>query len=287
MKAFFTKTVTAAVLAGISSASFAFGTGNMPAVPSGWTLKESYTSGALNNILVYQKTGESTYMQVVDIKNGGRLSFFNQSKTGVSPFQFGIDTMNNWWNMLLDKKTMVNGQFFAYVNAFYVPLNPTTLSFGVKANGSLLTPGADNSAYPVSSMRQIEITSGVGATVLAWNQARLSPGGSSAQNIMVGLHPSPSVVTNKSPTSNIGRMLICTKPQSGAAWVYILSAGSLQQQTALNYGVSWGCTEPSTVDDGWIWFSSTEDGELRHTARRRSLTPASDCCLQPINSRGD
>jgi hypothetical protein len=244
----FLKSVAAAVLAGVSSVSFGFGTGNMPTVPSGWTLKESYTSGTLNNIRVYQKTGESTYMQVVDIKNGGRLSFFNQSKTGTSPFQFGINTMNNWWNMLVDKKTMVNGQFFAYIQLPNpLQINPTTLSFGVKANGSLLTPGADNNAYPASSMRQIEITSGVGATVLAWNQARLSPGGSSAQNIMVGLHPSPSVVTNKSPASNIGRMLICTKPQSGAAWVYMLSAGSLQQQTALNYAISWGCTESSTV----------------------------------------
>lgn len=241
------KAVAAAVLAGISSASFAFGTGNMPTVPSGWTLKESYTSGALNNILVYQKTGEPTYMQVVDIKNGGRLSFFNQSRTGTSPYQFGINTMNNWWNMLIDKKTMVNGQFFAYMNIPPFQINPTTLSFGVKANGSLLTPGADNSAYPATSMRQVEITSGVGATVLTWNQSRLNPGGSTAQNIMVGLHPSPSVVTNKSPTSNIGRMLICTKPQSGAPWIYILSAGSLQQQTALNYATSWGCAESSTV----------------------------------------
>lgn len=247
MKVSLKKTVTATVIAGVSSASFAFGTGNMPVVPSGWTLKESYTSGTLNNIRVYQKTGESTYMQVVDIKNGGRISFFNQAKTGASPFQFGIDTMDNWWNMLVDKKTMVNGQFFALWNTPPFQINPTTLSFGVKSNGSLLTPGAANTAYPASSMRQIEITSGVGATVLAWNQARLNPGGSTAQNIMVGLHPSPSVVMDKDPGVNIGRMMLCTKPQSGAPWVYILSAGSLTQQTALNYAITWGCAESSTV----------------------------------------
>ncbi len=240
-------TVAAAVLAaGFTSISFAFGTGNMPTVPSGWTLKENY-----GNVLVYQKTGEQTYMQVVDIKNGGRVAFFNQGKTGPNLDLFSIANMDTWWRMLVDKKTMVNGQFFKYADVTHPwQYNPTTLSFGVKANGSLLTLGADNSAYPATSMRQLEVISGVGATIIAWNQNRLNPGISAAQNIMVGLHPSPKVVANKDPTGRIGRMLVCTKPQSGAPWLYILSAGSLQQQGALNYAISWGCTESSAMMDG-------------------------------------
>ncbi len=241
----FGKIVIATILAMISSVCLAFTAGtNMPTVPVGWTLKENY-----GNILVYQKTGESTYMQVVDIKSGGRVAFFNQSATGASPYKFGIDSMANWWGLLQNKKTMVNGQFFAYkiITNPFVQINPTTLSFGVKSNGSLLTPGADNTAYPASSMRQLEIMSGVGATVLSWNQARLNPGGSPAQNIMVGLHPSPSVVTNKNPSLAIGRMFMCTKPQSGAPWVYILSAANINQQTALTYANNWQCTESSTV----------------------------------------
>jgi hypothetical protein len=239
----FRKIVIATILAMISSVCLAFTAGtNMPTVPPGWTLKDTYS-----NVLVYQKTGESTYMQVVDIKSGGRVAFFNQSATGASPYQFGINSMTTWWGMLQNKKTMVNGQFFAYMNIPPFQINPTTLSFGVKSNGNLLTPGADNTAYPATSMRQLEITSGVGATVLSWNQARLNPGGSPAQNIIVGLHPSPSVVTNKSPTANTGRMLMCTKPQSGAPWVYILSAASITQQAALTYANNWQCTESSTV----------------------------------------
>lgn len=239
----FRQTALATVLAGISSVSFSFGTGNMPTVPSGWTLKENY-----GNVLVYQKTGEQTYMQVVDIKSGGRIAFLNQGRIGSSPYQFGINSMNNWWNLLQNKKTMVNGQFFKYADIMHPwQYDPTTLSFGVKANGGLVTPGASNTEYPASAMRQMEIINGVGATVLAWNQTRLNTGGSTAENIMVGLHPSPKVVSNKDPYSVVGRMLMCTKPQSGAPWVYILSAASLQQQTALNYTTLWGCIEGSTM----------------------------------------
>lgn len=248
MSTIFKKTVLATVFAGIfsTSAHAGFGPGNQPTVPSGWTLKENY-----GNILVYQKNGEQTYIQIVDIRGGAKFRFIHPGKQygnwGSYP-KFSIYSIDNLWNYATNTKTMVNGQFFAYKNWSnpFVQINPTFLSFGVKSAGSVLTFGEDKNAYPATSMKQLEVIDNVGVTILPWSESRLQ-GGSTAQNILVGLDPRPLVVSNKDPNNTIGRMMVCSKPASGAPWLFILSAQSLTQQTALSYSTTWGCTVNTTI----------------------------------------
>lgn len=101
----FKKTVAAAVLAGMSSVSFAFGIGNMPVVPSGWTLKESSA-----NIRVYQKGTEQVYAQFVDIKGGAKVRFNQTVVSNAGTKTFSRQTLDQWWsNYSGTKNTMING----------------------------------------------------------------------------------------------------------------------------------------------------------------------------------
>lgn len=234
MKVSFKKTVAAAVLAGISSVSFAFDTGNMPVVPSGWTLKESST-----NIRVYQKGTEQVYAQFVDIKSGAKVRFSQTIVSNTGTKTFNRQTLDQWWTAYTGvKNTMINGQFFDN------NINPTGLSFGVRANSVLLTTGADTSAM---AKKQIEFFDNTGAYVTSFNGSRLN-GGSTAQNIIVGLDPS----VDKDGSSNIGRTYLCTKanpsgPTSPSQWLIIVSAASQTQTSIYSNITSLGCDSGSVV----------------------------------------
>lgn len=246
MKVSFKKTVTTAVLVGVSSVSFAFGTGNMPVVPSGWMLKENY-----GNVLVYQKNGEQTYMQVVDIKSGAKVRFIHPGKQygnwGSYP-KFTVYDLNTLWNNAVSPVTMVNGQFFNWSITPSGQLSPTTLSFAIKSAGTLLTYGEDKNAYPASQMKQIEFFDNMGAFTTSWSEYRLNRA-SSAQNIIVGLDPS----VDKNKGAKQGRMYMCTiGPSSPSPWLLILSAISLRQistdkLSADQYLIDWKCNPGSVI----------------------------------------
>lgn len=230
----FGKIVIATILAMISSVCLAFGTGNMPSVPAGWTLKEAGI-----NVRVYQKGTEQVYAQVVDIKGGGKIRFIQTVSSNVGNKTFTRQTLDQWWSSYSGSKvTMINGQFFD--NA----VTPTPFSFGVRANGSLLTYGSDTSVVP---KKQVEFYDNTGVLVTSWNNARLN-GGSSAQNIIVGLDPS----FDKQSGWSIGRTYVCSKvnpvgPTSPSQWFVIVSAqGSTQPGILANIN-SWGCDAGSVV----------------------------------------
>lgn len=231
----FRNIVAATILAVISSVCLAFTAGtNMPTTPAGWTLKEAGI-----NVRVYQKGTEQVYAQVVDIKGGAKVRFNQTVVSSTGTKTFNRQTLDQWWTGYANSKnTMVNGQFFDN------NINPTGLSFGVRANSMLLTTGADTSAI---AKKQIDFFDGAGAYVTSWNSSRLN-GGSSAQNIIVGLDPS----VDKDGNSNIGRTYLCTKvnpsgPSSPSQWLVILSAASLTQSTTLSNISSWGCDSGTVV----------------------------------------
>lgn len=228
------KTAVATVLATIASVSFGFGVGNIPTVPAGWTLKEANT-----NIRVYQKGTAQIYAQIVDIKGGGKVRFSQIVSSNVGNKTFTRKTLDQWWtNYTGSKNTMINGQFFDH------RVNPTPLSFGVRANSSLLTYG--NSTETVTK-KQVEFFDNTGVFVTPWNNTRLN-GGSPAQNIIVGLDPS----VNKSSEWSIGRTYVCSKanpvsPTSPSQWFIIISAqGSTQSEMLANTN-AWGCGAGSIV----------------------------------------
>lgn len=234
MKVSFKKTVAAAVLAGVSSTSFAFGTGNMPVVPSGWTLKESST-----NIRVYQKGTEQVYAQFVDIKAGAKVRFSQTVVSNAGTKTFSRQTLDQWWTAYTGvKNTMINGQFFDN------NINPTGLSFGVRVNSVLLTTGADIS---VVTKKQIEFFDNAGVYVTSFNSSRLNSG-STAQNIIVGLDPS----VDKTGGWSIGRTYVCSKanpvgPTSPSQWLIIVSAQGNTQAEMLGNITSLGCDSNSIV----------------------------------------
>ncbi len=247
----FKKTALATVLAGISSVSFAFGTGNMPTKPdSTWTLKELGM-----NVHVYQKGTEQVYAQVVDIKGGGKVRFIQSVVSNTGSKTFNRQTLDQWWSGYSGiKVTMINGQFFD--NA----INPTPFSFGVRANGSLLTYGSDTSAI---AKKQVEFFDNTGVLVTSWNNTRLN-GGNSAQNIIVGLDPS----VNKSSDWSIGRTYVCSKvnpsgPTSPSQWFVIVSAQGKKQREILADINSWGCDAGSVV-----MFDGSGSTQLKTTSIR-------------------
>lgn len=225
-----------AILASISSISFAFGTGNMPVAPSGWSLKENSS-----NVRIYQKGTGQTYVQVVDIKGGGKIRFTHPGINPGTPPTFYRYTLDDLWyflpyNSKLTLNSMVNGQFFDNST------NPTILSFGVRSNSSLLTLGITEAV----TKKQIEFYDGSGVYVGAVNTSRLTNG--PAQNIVVVLDPS----VDKSANSSLGRLYMCSKvnPAAGASpsqWLVILSTQSQTQATTLANITSWGCDINSIV----------------------------------------
>lgn len=238
-----------AILASISSISFAFGTGNMPISPSGWALKENKT-----NVRIYQKGSDQTYIQVVDVKGGAKVRFSHPGIINGNPLTFYRYTLDELWSFIpypdtLRLASMVNGQYFN------TNTDPTILSFGVRANSSLLTLGITE----VISKKQIEFYDGSGVYVSGVNTSRLTNG--PAQNIIVGLDPSVS----KNASFPIGRMYMCSKvnPSAGASpsqWLVILSAQWQTQATALANITSWGCDINSIV-----MFDGSGSSQLKTT----------------------
>jgi hypothetical protein len=133
---------------------------------------------------------------------------------------------------------MINGQFFD------TSLNPTGLSFGVRANSAVLTTGADTSAI---AKKQIEFFDNSGVYVTSFNASRLN-GGSSAQNIIVGLDPS----VDKNAGWSIGRTYVCSKanplgPASPSQWLVIVSAQGNTQAEILGNIASLRCDSNSVI----------------------------------------
>jgi hypothetical protein len=226
MKARFTKTALATVFAGISSVSSAQG---IP--PAGWTLKEQYT-----NVRIYKDmTGGFAYTQIVDIRSGGKLRFIQpgiQYGSWGSYPKFTKYTLDTLWNYSPGAVSMINGQFFN------TSANPTTMSFGVKSNDSILTQGQDiNSGSGGYTLKQIQITDNVGVSVTTGNNIPTS----GAQNIIAGLDPR----VNKSRDSNVGRTYLCSKNNS--QWLVIMSNFKSTQSQAETMINAWGCDSGSLV----------------------------------------
>jgi hypothetical protein len=227
------KSVAAAVtLAVTSSGTFAFGTGNMPTVPSGWTIREQY-----QNVLIYEKNG--VFVQVVDVKNGAKVRF-NYRSAGTVKFPSGYIGSGYWKQQISDfwsavsydsrAISVVNGQFFA------TDWNPSIFSYGVKADGTLVDYGSDKNAYRYYP-RQIEFTDGLGVRIMAWDENRLKPGGSSAQNIIVGLNTSE----DKKSSQSIGRTYMCTLKPSPSPWFAVFVAKQKTQAQMMSMTSEWGC----------------------------------------------
>ena len=250
MKVFFKKTAIATVLASISSLSFAFTAGsNMPTVPAGWTLKEAST-----NVRIYQKNGEDTYVQMIDIQNGGKIRLHGtisgyQTVNGYNEPKFQKKSLATHWATIpyAGKRAVTNGQFFNPT------VDPSMLSFGTRVNGSYLTYGAD----PGSSVKRTLHIFGNSVSTRAYLASDFA--GASSPQAIVGLAPTES----RGPYLTIGRTFLCgiNRPYISAPgapapqlqeWLLILTAKNKMQYGVINDElVSWGCKNWNIVmDDG-------------------------------------
>ncbi len=241
------KTVAIAVMMALSSSVLAFGTGNMPNMPSGWKLKESY-----GNVRIYQKGTEQTYLQAIDIQNGGKANLVG-TITGYQNFNGKQEplllkkTLQEHWNSgYPGRLAITNGQFFN-PNA-----NPSMLSFGIKSNWQVLTNGADNGS---ASKRTLQIMyDGVSTTSYQYNFAS-----SSAHSAIVGLDPAVSHINDR---FTVGRTMLCAVNRPYIAppgypepvkkeWLFILTAKNKWKNTTLSDLNSWGCrTNNIVMGDG-------------------------------------
>lgn len=227
------KTVAAAVLAATCSPSFA-APGDPPA---GWT----FLSGAsTSNVKLYKKNNVEVYAQVVDMVAGAKVEL-KQIYTGMatSPFNglsykgYQRNSVATWYANAGPAVSVVNGDYFAETASASTAL----LSFGVRANGSLVDSGSD----PVNN-RQIEFFTGQGAYVTTATASRLTSG--PAQNIVGGL--SPSSATSAGLTR--GRTGLCTLVPSNPSRLFlILSHKSATQATVNSDFATWGCNSGSEI----------------------------------------
>lgn len=245
MKARFKKTVFATVLASVGSMSWALGPGNEPTVPSGWILKESSA-----NVRIYQKSGEDTFVQIVDIQNGGKVRLHGTivGYQGSEP-KFQKKTLATHWSSVPygAKRAITNGQFFNTL------VDPSMLSFGTRVNGSYLTYGAD----PGSSMKRTLHIFNNSVSTRAYLASDFA--GASSSQAIVGLAPSE----NRGAYLTIGRTMLCginrpyiaspgTPPPQMQEWLLILTAKNKMQYGVINNELaSWGCKDWNIVmDDG-------------------------------------
>jgi hypothetical protein len=247
-KSFMTKTVAAAVLAGVSSVSFGFGTGNMPTVPAGWTLKESST-----NVRIYQKNGEDTYVQLVDIKGGGKVRLHGtiagyQTFNGYNEPKFQKKNLATHWTTIpyAGKRAVTNGQFFNPT------VDPSMLSFGTRVNGSYLTYGAD----PGTDTKRTLHIFGDSVSIRAYLATDFN--GATSSQAIVGLAPT---VTSRGPYLTIGRTMFCgvkertyittpgaPVPPSLQDWLLIITAKNKWQYSIIDTDLpAWGCQSKNIV----------------------------------------
>jgi hypothetical protein len=245
------KTVAAAVLAGVSSVSFGFGTGNMPTVPAGWTLKEANT-----NVRIYQKNGEDTFVQLVDIRSGGKVKLHGtiagyQTFNNYNEPKFQKKSLATHWATITfpGKRAVTNGQFFNPT------VDPSMLSFGTRVNGLYVTYGAD----PGSSIKRTLHIFPDSISVRAYTPTDFF--GASSPQAIVGLAPTES----RGPYLTIGRTMLCgvkertyitapgaPTPPSLQDWLLIITAKNKWQSSIIDANLpAWGCQSKNIVmDDG-------------------------------------
>jgi len=260
MKVSFKKTVAATVLAGVSSASFAYGE-----PPISWT---EIIGASTANVKFYKKNGSEVYAQVVNMAGGAKVEL-KQTKVGtLNGFNtYSRSSIETWYTGSANPVSVVNGDFFNQ------NISPTTLSFAVRANGVLVEPGGD----PNANKRQIEFFTGQGAfvtTASAWRIAN----GTTAQNAMGGHAP----VDAPSAAANRGRTTLCTlSPSSPSPLFLILVHGSALQSQVNTDLANWKCNAGSEiVMDGSAssqlaykvngvvtYFKGTNDGTLPGVGR--------------------
>lgn len=213
-------------------------TNPVPPAPAGWNMVENY-----KNVKIYRKSGENTYVQLVDMVQGGHVRLFQYQGTPSGGFNtYWKGDINYWWNQDSDnrKVSVINGQFFNMTT------DPTVLSFGLKSGG-VIEPGGDNGADPDYPHKQINFAA-QWPWVSNWTTNSLSS--SPNANAIVGLDRR----TNKSSAdSSKGRTYLCAKPyfskalnQNTTLLVVYSSDAKSQPQADVDLN-NWGCPLENTV----------------------------------------
>lgn len=191
MKMTFVKTLIAGAIAIVSSNVFAYG--EPPS--TSWILQSNASTA---NVKIYKLNGSETYVQVVDMLAGARVSMHQtymqdiQSPNNQKYYPaYKRDLVSTWYSNLGSPVSVINGDYFNNNQ------NPNAwLSFPIRANGYIVDKGTDP-----KNDRQIEFSAGRGAYVTVYDPNRFLVGASSgAQNMIGGFSPSLS----DKPTTNMG-----------------------------------------------------------------------------------
>ncbi len=278
----FGKIVIATILAMISSVCLAFTAGsNMPTTPAGWTLKEAST-----NVRIYQKNGEDTYVQMIDIQNGGKVRLHGtivgyQTVNGYNEPVFQKKNLATHWATIpyAGKRAVTNGQFFDPNPA----LTSSKLAFATRVNGSYLTYGSDMySSGSVGAKRTLHI---FGNSVSTRVYLASDFAGASSSQAIVGFD---SAVNRNAPLP-IGRTFLCgvNRPYISAPgapapqlqeWLLILTAKNKLQYGVVNSELaSWNCQSGNIVmsDGGGSSQLQTLSGIIMygHTSSSLGIKP--------------
>lgn len=224
----------------VSASAHAFDATNPPpSAPSGWSPVEKY-----KNVYIYRKNGENTYVQVVDMTQGGHIRLFQYQgpKEGTNNTYYKND-LNYWWNQLgtdySSRVSVINGQFFN------ISKNPTPLSYGLKSGG-VVEPGADNNTSLGYNLKMM-VLDGYAPYTTNWYEGRLYD--NSIQNAIVGL----DIRADKGMNEAKGRTSICSKPYYSnylrqSTNLFLAYVSSNKTQTNANQDLAnWGCNELNTV----------------------------------------
>ena len=232
----FKKTVAIAVMMVVSFSVFAFGPGNLPTVPNGWALKETYT-----NVRIYQKGTEESYVQVIDVLYGGRIDMVQPGQQygswGSYPkfSRYSLDTM--WNNVSNTAVSIVNGQFF---NS---GVNPTYLSFGIRDDWSILTYGQDKTYNVTLPLKQLDFIPNFGVIIQ-------QPSTDASLNSAYGSHSIVGLDRKEDRSSGykVGRMYLCAPiPASPSKYLLIMNLRASTEANANSLLDSWGCYDSRTV----------------------------------------
>jgi len=231
--------------------SFAFDANNPPPpIPNGWSFVER-VGNPYSNVRIYQKGSEQTYVQVADMTMGAHVKLMQYRDTSKSgPINYWwINDIEYWWNQMGSDATgrvsVFNGQFFDNSGVFSQK-NPTTLSYGVKADWSIADQGSDVNANGGYQLKQMNF----GARypwVSNWAPGSLET--STAKDAIVGLDRR----ANKRSAEAIGRTYLCAKPYASnwlqqSVWLLVIYTSTSKTQATANSELdTWGCSLANTV----------------------------------------
>lgn len=193
-----------------------------------------------NGVDLYTDTSNGVYVEVIDLKGGGEISFngfYTEAKDGKYP-RYTIYSLNDYYNKRINGHfSLINGQFFDNGSS------TTGLAFPVKTNGIIKSASIWDQKIKKRTFIVNNGTNGYAYIIDGYNVNNLNE--KTYKEVIVSLHPDE----NKSSSSSIGRNFVgvydpnCKNYYCTSRYVLFFIAKNKTTADIKNIALKWGVSD--------------------------------------------